>query len=954
MRRQTSALAATIVTVLVLTCACARRSATAPPTGSAIGVPPIAFEKYQLPNGLEVILHEDHRLPLVGVDLWYHVGPMKERAGRTGFAHLFEHMMFEGSKHVGEKAHFKNLEAAGASDINGTTDFDRTNYFETMPSNQVELALWLESDRMGFLLDTLDAAKLTNQRDVVRNERRQSVENQPYGLVEEAVYHQLFPRTHPYYADVIGSHADVESARLTDVRDFFKQYYAPNNATLAVAGDFDPARLKESIAKYFGPIPTGPPVTKTDVPTPTITSERRQIVSDAVQLPRVYLAWLAPKAFAPGDAELDLGSRILGGGKSSRLYRKLVYEQQIAQDARCEHQSLALGSPFVCSVTAKPGVKPEQIEQAAAQEVSALASSGPTAAEVERARNAIETRAIQQLQQLGGFGGVADTLNYYNQYTGDPGYLPKDMARYDQATAASIQQYVASTLGAGQRVVVYAVPGQKSVEDVPRSPAGTDKDVKILPEHTTEFERQEAWREHPPQPGPTPTPNLPIATEFALASGLKVLLAEDHHLPLFSVEFVTRAGLDGDDPRKPGVAGFMAAMLTEGTSRRSAPKIADDTDQIGATLRAAVSADNASVGLGALSRNADSGLDLLSDLIQHPAFDTKEIERVRKERQTALLQLQDQPTRLALAAGQRALYGADNPYGYDRLGTKASLAVIARDDLTGFWSAHAGPGDSALLFAGDLTPQQARSLAEKWFGEWRAQGQPPAVPAAPSPPRRRIVFLDHKGAPQSTIFAVGVGLPRSTPDYPTVTVLNDMLGGLFSSRINMNLREQHGYTYGAFSFYSWRRGVGPFVAGAEVRTDITPQAVKELFSELDRVRTSPLSADEVKMGKDAEMRSLPANFETDERTVGQLAEIWTYDLPRDYFQKLPAQIEAVNVDLTADAVRRFVHPENMLLIVVGDRSKVEPGLKALKLGPLEVWSADGEPPAGATGAGAGR
>ncbi len=452
----------------------------------AAHAPEIRYEKYKLANGLEVLLHEDHKLPIVSVDIWYHVGPVKERAGRTGFAHLFEHMMFEGSKHVGEKSHFKYLEAAGATDINGTTSFDRTNYFETVPANQLETALWLESDRMGFLLDTLDRAKLTNQRDVVRNEKRQG-EGRPYGIVDEQVYHELFPKTHPYYADVIGSHADVEAVRLADVREFFTQYYAPNNATLAIAGDYDPATIKDLLNKYFGPIPEGPAVKLTPVTTPAITAERRTVVTDTVQLPKVILAWLTPPAFTPGDADTDIAARILGGGKSSRLYRELVYKQQIAQSAFCSNEAQQLTSTFECQMIAKPGVTPEKLEAEAEKIIDEFAASGPKAEEVEWARNKEETGLISGLQRLGGFGGIADQLNYYNQYTGDPGYLPKDLARYDAVTTASVQKAAQATLGKNQRVVVYGVPGKKVLDDVPRSPEDTDANVKISPQHTPEF-----------------------------------------------------------------------------------------------------------------------------------------------------------------------------------------------------------------------------------------------------------------------------------------------------------------------------------------------------------------------------------------------------------------------------------------------------------------------------------
>src|SRR6201998_916870 len=339
-------------------------------------VPQIKFERYKLANGLEVILSEDHRLPLVSVNLWYHVGAVNETAGRTGFAHLFEHMMFEGSKHVPGSSHAHYLEAAGATDFNGTTSFDRTNYYETVPSNQLELALWLESDRMGYLPDKLDQANLANQQDVVRNERRQSVENAPYGVVQETIFHQLYPKGHPYYADVMGSHEDIQSAKLEDVRNFFKLYYAPNNASLAIVGDIDPAQVKQLVDKYFAPLTRGAPVPKITAVTPPITAERRVVIHDDVELPRVYMAWITSPIFKPGDADADLAATVLGGGKSSRLYKKLVYEKQIAQDVSVNRQSLILGSVFEVQVTAKAGVKPEDLEKAVSTEMDTFRKEG--------------------------------------------------------------------------------------------------------------------------------------------------------------------------------------------------------------------------------------------------------------------------------------------------------------------------------------------------------------------------------------------------------------------------------------------------------------------------------------------------------------------------------------------------------------------------------------------------
>jgi len=909
-------------------------------TPSKLKVPEIKYETYTLPNGLQVILTEDHRLPLVGVDLWYHVGPVKERAGRTGFAHLFEHMMFEGSKHVGEKAHFKYLEAAGASDINGTTDFDRTNYFETLPSNQLELALWLESDRMGFLLDTLDREKLTNQRDVVRNERRQSVENQPYGLVDEALVQALFPKDHPYHANVMGSHADVEAARLEDVRQFFKQYYAPNNATIAIAGDIDKAKTKVLLEKYFGPIPKGPDVPKVDVVTPNITSEQRITITDTVQLPKVEFGWLTPQAFTPGDAEADFAAYILGGGKSSRLYQKLVYEQQIAQSTQCYNQSQALRSWTTCELVARPGVTAEQLEKAANDVINEFLQTGPTQAEIDRARNSTESRKIRGLQRVGGFGGVADELNYYNQYTGDPGYLPKDIARYNALTIASVQKFAQSNLAQSQRVTVYGIPGKKVVDDVPRSPADTDANVKIQPEYSAEFDQAQAWRKSPPQPGPQPKLSLPEPLTFTLANGLKVYLVESHNLPVMSASLVALAGSEGDSPKKPGVAGFAANMLTEGTANRTATQIADDTDQIGATLSKNAGNDNAFVRVSALSNVTDSALDLLADVSLHPSFSDNEIERIRKQRLTALLQLKDQPVQVAISVASRALYGADSPYGYRSVGTEAAIKATTREDLVSFWQARYTPANSALVFAGDLSEKQARDLAEKYFGSWSSKGTVSQPPATPAPPTRHVILVDMPGAPQTAIFAAGIGVPRSSPDFAPLNVDNTMLGGLFSSRINMNLREQHGYTYGAFSTFQFMRGSGPFFAGASVRADVTGPAVHELFSELDRIRTSPLTADELKMSKDFLMRSLPGGFESVEETTGKVSDIFTYQLPLDYYRAYPEKIDAVTSEQAASVALKYIHPGNMILIAVGDKAKIQPEIEKLNLGPVEEWNTD--------------
>jgi zinc protease len=905
-------------------------------------VPALTYERYTLPNGLTVLLHEDHRLPLVAVDLWYHVGPVNEAKGRTGFAHLFEHMMFEGSEHVGEKAHFRYLEGAGATDINGTTDFDRTNYFETVPSNELELALWLESDRMGFLLEKLDREKLTNQRDVVRNERRQG-ENQPYELSDEQVYHQLFAPDHPYYGSVIGSHADIEAARLMDVRNFFRNYYTPNNANIAIAGDFDKAKLKQLVERYFGPIPRGPEPPPVTVTTAPIASQKTATVTDTVQLPRVSYAWLMPPAFQPGDADAEMLMNILGGGKASRLYRKLVYEKQIAQSAECQLNSLRLGSVAQCDVIARPGVKPEDLQREIEVELRAVREQGPSQAELDGARNSHLTGLISGLQRLGGFGGVADRMDYYNYYTGDPGYLVKDVARFQHVSVASLRRLAQADLVDAKSVVVTTVQGEKVTHDVPRSPADTDATVKVENPYPASFETAQDWRKGAPSPGPLPQVHLPVPKVFTLDNGLHVYLVEDHALPVLNASVVTLAGGDANPANKPGLASFTSGMLTEGTRDRSATEIADAADHLGAQLKSQAVVDNSDLSMDALSNTTDATFDLLSDMSEHPAFAKQEVDRVRKQQLTGILQEADEPIAATLRVAVKALYG-DSPYGYPAIGTTASVKAITREDIAGFWNAHYGPQTSALVLTGDITEQEARAQADKYFGVWKSSAAA-AVASVPEPsaPERKLILVDKPGSPQTVLLAFGLGVPRSAPDYPSIQIMNDVLGGLFSSRLNMNLREAHGYTYGAVSRFTFNRFGGPVFAGAQVRTDVTAPAGKELFAELDRITTDPPSPAELKLAQDSQIRSVPGQFETAKGTSARIGQLFVFKLPDNYYASLPGRFAAVTREEVKQAAIDHIHPKQMIVVAVGDRAKIEPGLKELNLGPIEYRDASGDP-----------
>jgi zinc protease len=908
---------------------------------SAQNLPEIKFETYTLANGLTVITHEDHRLPLVAVDLWYHVGPLNERPGRTGFAHLFEHMMFEGSEHVGEKAHIKYVQSAGATDVNGTTSFDRTNYFETMPSNQLELALWLESDRMGFLMEGLDREKLSNQRDVVRNERRQG-EGRPYYVADEQVYHLLFPKEHPYYGAVIGSHRDIESARIADVRDFHQQFYTPNNASIAIAGDFDGKELKALLEKYFGPLPRGPKVEPVTAVTPPITSQRRATITDTVQLPRLSVAWLTPAKFAPDSYSVDGALFALGESKASRLDEALVLKNQLAQSVTCGSDPQKLTGVVTCDIIAKPDVKLEDLEAKFWQVLGTLQQDGPTPTEVESYIALSLTQKISGLQRLGGFGGVADTLDMYNQYTGNPDYLPQDVKMTEDVTAASVKAAAQKYFTRDSAVVVYCVPGKKVLDDVPRSPADTDAAVKLTNPYTPEFEKSQEWRTKKPEAAAAPALHLPVPQEFSLDNGLKVLLVEEHSLPVLTAEVVSRAGSVNNPGGKAGLASLVSTIMRDGTESRDLEKLAGDQEKIGTTIATDPGMDSGSLSVTVLTAHVSDGMDLLADVAEHPAFRPEDVDRDRKRRLVGIAQETDSVSSMAMRVGPKLIFG-DAPYGQSASGTTDSVTAMTADDIHGFYRDHYGPKDSALVLVGDVTLGDAQQLARQYFGGWKnTTADQAAIPPVPPPAPTHVVIVDKPGAPQTALFVFGNGVPQSTPDAEALSVMNYTLGASFGSRINMNLREVHGYTYGARSAFIEYRDGGEFYSGALVRTDVTAPAAKEMMGEIRNFPAKPSTGEELAAAKEASIRSLPGRFETTAVVAHALAEIFVYNRPLDYYANLPAKFAGLTEADMARVAQQYLHPDQLVIVAAGDRSKIEAGLKDAGLGPVEVRDINGK------------
>ncbi|MGB7266044.1 MAG: insulinase family protein [Terracidiphilus sp.] len=720
------------------------------------------------------------------------------------------------------------------------------------------------------------------------------------------------------------------------MRDFHQQYYTPNNASIAIAGDFDPAKLRALLTKYFGPIPEGPPVPPVTAVTPAITEQRRATVTDTVQLPQLSIAWLTPAAFTPDSYSVASAVFALGGAKASRLDEALVYKSQTAQSVTCYSDALKLTGMVECEITAKPGVKLEDLEATFWSELAKLQQEGPTADEVASAKALDLTGKITGLERLGGFGGIADTLDRYNQYTGDPDFLPKDVAMTEAVTRASAKAAAEKYLRKDAAVVVYCVPGKKVLEDVPRSPADTDADVKLVNPYTPQFEASQEWRKDKPAPGAPPVIHLPAPEEFTLANGLKVLLVENHALPVLSAEIVSRAGSENDPPAESGMATLTAEVMSDGTVSRDLTTLATDEERIGTHVATGAGMESGVVSIDLMTTHTAEGMGLLADVAEHPGFRASDMERRRKQRLVRIAQETDNVQSMAARVGPKLVFG-EEPYGRSGTGTADSVGSLTSADLAAFYGAHYGPRDSALILAGDVTRAQAESLAREYFGKWTGKSEAvSAIPAPPTPQATRVVIVDKPGAPQTALEAYGIGVAANSPDDEALTVMNYTLGGSFGSRINMNLREEHGYTYGAHSGFTQYVDGGMFEAGALVRTDVTAPAAKQLMEELGNFSVKPSTAEELTAAKEASMRSLPGRFETTASIVRAIDSIFLYKRPLDYYTKLPAKYQALTEADMARVAKQYLHADQLVIVAAGDRAKFEPSLKDAGLGPVEV------------------
>ena len=881
----------------------------------------ISFTEHTLNNGLRVIIHEDHKAPIVAVNLWYHVGSKNEKAGKTGFAHLFEHLMFNGSENYDDE-YFKPFERVGATNMNGTTNFDRTNYFANVPNTALDMALWMESDRMGHLLGAITQDKLDEQRGVVQNEKRQG-ENQPYGQVFSRIVENLFPSDHPYSWPTIGSMEDLNAASVDDVHEWFASYYGPNNAVIVIAGDIDPQEALAKVDQYFGDIPPGPPIAKHHQWEFTLDRDKRDIMQDRVPQARIHKVWGGP-AFVSEDADLlQLVDAILTSGKNSRLYERLVYRDQIATEVSSYQFSGEIGGMYLLQATAQPGGDLAEIEQAINEEVQRFLDDGLTQNELDRVKAKLRSGFVGGIEKVGGFGGKSDILAQNAIYAGDPAFYKTSLDRFENATPAQILGAARRWLAAGAyHLEVHPYP------QLSASSQGADRSA--VPE-TTSF--PEVKFEH--------------FERDNLSNGLELIVATRSTVPIVNISMSFDAGFASDQLAELGTSSLAMSMLDEGTKKRDALEISDELARLGASFGAGSGIDSSAVTLRALKENLEASLVLYADIVLHPAFPQNELDRLKKARIARIKQEKTQPVGLALRIFPALLYGDGHAYAMPLTGsgTEASVERITRDLLIDYHSTWFKPNNATMIVVGDTTMDEIKPKLEKLFGRWRPADIPTKNIADVSPRGKEQVYLiDRPGSEQSIILAANVAPPVGKGNEISIETMNEIIGGSFTSRLNMNLREDKSWAYGASTLLFDTRGQRPFIAYAPVQTDKTMESMAEIRRELvEYLGDKPANAEELAKVKDNNTLSLPGRWETASAVLRDINEIVTYDLPDDYWDSYVDNVRNLSLEQIEESAQLVIKPDQMVWVVVGDREKIESRIRELELGEIILLDANGIP-----------
>jgi predicted Zn-dependent peptidase len=906
--------------VLILSVASGLSAQTDLPTYKASDID-IPFKKFTLPNGLRLLVHEDHKAPIAAVNVWYHVGSKNEKPGKSGFAHLFEHLMFNGSENYNTD-YFQALEAIGGTDLNGTTNEDRTNYFQNIPITALDQVLWLESDRMGHLLGAIDQAKLDEQRGVVQNEKRQG-ENQPYAKGWDIAQKEMYPPHHPYGHTVIGEMEDLNAASVEDVHEWFKGYYGAANAVLVVAGDITPEAAYEKVLKYFGNIPAGPTIARPLVNIPKRTGETRATYQDRVPESQVNMVWNAPQWGSKEGVYLDMVSSVMSSGKNSRLYKALVYDKQIASSVFAFYSQQEISGNFYISANVKSGRTLEEVEAAINEELNKFLASGPTEEELKRVKASYFSGFIKGLERIGGFGGKSDILAENEVYGGRPDYYKELLQLYQNATTKDLQMAAQKWLSDG-RFVMTCTP---------------------FPEYTVSG--QEADRTKIPGTAGELTAKYPAVERATLKNGMKVVLTRRTESPAMVASMMFDAGYVTDKfGGKLGSAYMSMNMLDEGTKTLNSLKINEKLQLLGASLNTSNDLDFSYVTLSTLKQSLDPSLDLMADVVLNPSFPQADFDRLRAQQLSSIENEKKNPQTMVMRVMPELLYGKDHPYAMPLTGTgdEQSVQNLSLSDVNQFYNTWIRPNNATIVVTGDIAMPDLVAKLEKRFGKW-SPGETPkkVIPEVKNTQNDKVYVIDRPESPQSFIMAGYLTDRYGTYDENAIEQMNNVLGGDFTSRINLNIREDKHWSYGARSFLFNTGGQRPYIVFAPVQTDKTKESIQEVQKEMrDYIGDRPISAAEFDKTRQNTIMGMAGMWETNGRVNASARELVRYKLPDDYWKKYSASVQGLTLQDAQKVAKTMVQPNQMGWFLAGDAEKILPGLNELKLEVIQI-DADGKP-----------
>ena len=911
----------TCLIFLALSLACCSSIASAQDANSQHELA-ISYQKFILDNGLTLVVHEDKKAPVVAVNVWYHVGSKDEKVGRTGFAHLFEHLMFNGSENFNDDW-FKAFDRVGGTGINGTTNQDRTNYFEVVPKNALEMTLWLESDRMGHLLGAIDQAKLDEQRAVVQNEKRQG-ENQPYGKVFSTILENVYPAGHPYSWSVIGSMEDLNAASVEDVQEWFNQKYGAANATLVVSGDVDAENVKTLVEKYFGDIDAGPPQVKQTSWIAKRTGKHTQTMTDRVPQARVYKIWNIPEWGSPEADYLQLASSVLSSDKKSRLYNRLVYEERVASDVSAFSFNSEIGGLF--GIVASP-LDPDDmdyIEQAIDEELAKFIAQGPTREELSRVKIGFRAGFIRGMEKIGGFGGKSDLLAKNQVFKGDPNSYLTNLERIESASAKQITQTTKDWLSDGEYV------------------------LRVLPYQNYSVSGNEVDRsEGLPEVGTAPVVSFDQLHKTTLSNGLNVILAERSAIPVVRMSMIINAGFATDQKDKAGVANLTMKMLDEGTKTMDGIEISTELTKLGTSLSSGAGLDSSTVSLNTLNENLDESLDIFAEVILEPTFPESQLERLKAEQLNSIAQEKSSPFGVGFRLLPSLLYGKEHAYSapFSGSGYEDSVASISVEDLRGYHQRWFNANNATLIVVGDTSLEEIKDKLESAFAKMPNNEVPARNISAVEPITESIIYLvDRPDSEQSAIIASKMMPEYGTQDELPLELLNQALGGSFSSRINMNLREDKGWAYGARSAIQNTQAQRPFMVTASVQTDKTAESLLEVNKELSMIiDDAPVTETELDIALDKTILTLPGRWETAGAVQSDIASMVRYNLSDDYWDEYVKELNTIDLTQVNQAAEKYITPNKLLWLVVGDRSKIEQAVRDTGLGKVVILDNEGKP-----------